>query len=75
MLVRVLIFILRVIHIWCKVNIYVHVKMDSEARLRTKPYDKRDYFILSIVNLIFIYVVTFDQVVPVCEEYILHLIW
>ena len=76
MLVRVLIFILRVIHIWCKVNIYVHVKMDSEVRLRTKPYDKRDYFILSIVNLIFIYVhvVTFDQVVPVCEEYITHLI-
>lgn len=48
--------------------------MDSEVRLRTKPYDKRDYFIFSIVNLIFIYVVTFDQVVPVCEEYIPHLI-
>jgi hypothetical protein len=76
MLVRVLIFILRVIHIWCKVNIYLHVKMDSEVRLRTKPYDKRDYFNFSIVNLIFIYVhvVTFDQVVPVCEEYITHLI-
>ena len=48
--------------------------MDSEVRLRTKPYDKRDYFIFSNVNLIFIYVVTFDQVAPVCEEYITHLI-
>ena len=47
--------------------------MDSEVRLRTKPY-KRDYFYFSIVNLIFIYVVTFDKVVPVCEEYITHLI-
>jgi hypothetical protein len=49
--------------------------MDSEVRLRTKPYDKRDYFNFSILNLIFIYVVTFDQVVPVCEEYIPHLKW
>ena len=48
--------------------------MDSEVRLRTKPYDKRDYFNFSTLNLIFIYVVTFDQVVPVCEEYIPHLI-
>ena len=48
--------------------------MDSEVRLRTKPYDKRYYLIFSIVNLIFIYVVTFNQVVPVCEEYIPHLI-
>ena len=74
--VRVPIFVLRVIHIWCKVNIYLHVKMDSVVRLRTKPYDKRDYFNFSIVNLIFIYVhvVTFDRVAPVCEEYITHLI-
>ena len=46
--------------------------MDSEVRLRTKPYAKGDYF--PIVNLIFIYVVTFNRVAPVCEEYIPHLI-
>ena len=74
MLVRVPIFKLHVIHIWCKVNIYLHVKMDSEVRLKTKPYDKRGYFNFPIVNLICIYVITFDRVAPVCEEYIPHLI-
>ena len=48
--------------------------MDSEVRLRTKPYDKRVYFNFPIVNVIFIDVVTFDRVAPVCEEYIPHLI-
>ena len=55
--VRVPIFVLHVIHVWCKVNIYLQVKMNSEVRLRTTHYDKRGYFNFLIGNLIFIYVV------------------
>ena len=31
----------------------LHLEIDSEARLRTKLYDKRDYFNFPIVNLIY----------------------
>jgi hypothetical protein len=32
----------------------LHLEIDSEVRLRTKPYDKRDYFNFPIVNFPFI---------------------
>jgi hypothetical protein len=32
----------------------LHLKIDSEGRLRTKLYDKRDYFNFPIVNFSFI---------------------
>jgi hypothetical protein len=32
----------------------LHLEIDTEGRLRTKPYDKRDVFIFPIVNFLFI---------------------
>ena len=39
----------------------LHREIDSEGRLRTKLYDKRDYFNFLIVNIPFIYETTFQQ--------------
>jgi hypothetical protein len=40
----------------------LHLEIDSEERLRTNLYDKRDYFNFPIVNFPFIiYVATFQQ--------------
>jgi hypothetical protein len=38
----------------------IHLKIDSEDRLRTKPYDKTDDFNLPIINFP-LYVATFQQ--------------
>ena len=39
----------------------LHLEIDSEGRLRTKLYDKRDDFNFPIVNFPFKYVATFQQ--------------
>jgi hypothetical protein len=38
----------------------IHLEIDSEGRLRTKPYDKADYFNLPIMNLP-LYITTFQH--------------
>ena len=38
----------------CLVVIDLHLEIDSDGRLRTKIYDKRDYFNFPIVNFSFI---------------------
>ena len=43
-------------------DVYVdtHLEIDNEVRLRTKPYDKTDDFILPIINFP-LYLATFHQ--------------
>ena len=50
----------------------LHLALDSEGRLRTKPYDKRDDFIFTIVNIPFIYSNIPSE--PTYEVYISQLI-
>ena len=33
----------------------IHIGIDNEGRLRTKRYDKRDYFKFSIMNTIYVW--------------------
>ena len=40
---------------WSALYLYIHLEIDSEGRLRTKLYDKRDDFNFPIVNFAFIW--------------------
>ena len=50
----------------------LHFEMDSEGRLRTKPYDKREYFNFPMVNFPFICINI--PAAPACGVYISQLI-
>jgi hypothetical protein len=50
----------------------LHLEMDSEGQLRTKPYDKREYFNFPMVNFPFICINI--PAAPACGVYISQLI-